>query len=282
MSGVLRAELLATRKRPGLWVVGGAWTGLAALFGMVVPYVVYLAVDKSPGGSGSGSDPEQLLAGVLPDRFVATTVSLYPMFGSAMMLILGAVLFGGEYRWGTWHTLLVQRPGRVATVLGKFGAVAVALLGITLAVTAVTAAASALIALAADRPARWPDLVTVLAGVGAGWLVSLAAAAVGAFLAVLFRGTGAAIGVGLVWLLAVENLVSGIVGMVPALEAVQQFLIGPSGGSLADALTPAGAGPSSVPGVVSVSGPLTATLILTAYVVVLTALTARLVHRRDG
>jgi ABC-2 type transport system permease protein len=280
MSGVLHAELLAARKRPGLWVVGGAWTVLAAVFGMVVPYIVYLALRGEP--AEAGQDPQDLLAGVLPQQWVSSTASLYPMFGSAMMLILGAVMLGGEYRWGTWNTLLVQRPGRAATVLGKFGAVAVALLGITLAVAAVTAVASALIAVATDHPARWPDAGTVLAGIGAGWLVSLAAAALGAFLAVLFRGTGPAIGVGLVWLLAVENLVSGVVGMVPALEVVQQGLIGPSGGSLASALAPEGAAPTTVPGVVSVSGPLTASVVLVAYAVVLTALTVRLIRRRDG
>lgn len=277
---VLHAELLAARKRPGLWIVGGAWTALAALFGMVVPFVVYLAVRGGP--PDPGSDPEQLLAGVLPDRFVSGTVSLYPMFGSAMMLILGAVLFGGEYRWGTWNTLLVQRPGRGTAVLGKFAATAVALLAVTVAVTAVAAAASALIAPAAGRSTPWPGPLTVLEGVGAGWLVSVAAAALGAFLAVLFRGTGAAIGVGLVWLLAVENLVSGVVGMVPGLKALQKLLIGPNGGSLAAALAPPGAAPSSVPGVVSVSGPTTATLVLLAYVVLFGAATSWLVHRRDG
>lgn len=280
MIGVLHAELLAARKRPGLWVVGGAWTALAAVFGMAVPYLVYLALRGDP--AEGGQDPEQLLAGVLPGQWVSSTTSLYPMFGSAMMLILGAVLFGGEYRWGTWNTLLVQRPGRTATVLGKFAATALALLGITLAVAAVTAATSAVIAAATGRAARWPDAGTILAGIGADWLVSLAAAALGAFLAVLFRGTGPAIGVGLVWLLAVENLVSGVVGMVPALKVVQQGLIGPSGGSLAGALAPAGAAPSSVPGVVSVSSPLVASLVLAAYVVGLAALTVRLVRRRDG
>lgn len=276
---LLRAELMAARKRPGLWVVGGGWTALAAVFGMLVPYIVYLALQGKP--AQGGNDPEQILAGVLPDRFVSGTAGLYPMFGSAMMLILGAVLFGGEYRWGTWNTLLVQRSGRVPTVLGKFAATAVALLAVTLAVTAVTAAASGLIALAAGRAAHWPGPLTVAEGVGAGWLVSMAAATLGAFLAVLFRGTGAAIGVGLLWLLAVENLVSGIVGMMPGLKVLQRLLIGPNGGSLATALAPPGAGPSDIPGVVSVSGPATATLVLLAYVVVFGAATAWLVRRRD-
>lgn len=98
MNGFLQAELLSTRKRPGVWIVGGAWAGLAVVFGMVVPYIVWLAIRNKP--VGSSGDPEQLINGVLPDKFLSGTVDLYPMFGSALMLILGAVLVGGEYRWG--------------------------------------------------------------------------------------------------------------------------------------------------------------------------------------
>ena len=276
MSGALHAELLSTRKRPGVWVIGAAWTTMAVAFGMAVPYIIYLAVKDSPV-----ADREKLITGLLPDQFVSGTVSLYPMFGSALMLILGVVITGGDYRWGTWGTLLVQRAGRTAAVLGKAGATAVALLAITLSVTAATAVASALIAAAADRPQHWPGAATVLGGIGAAWLISMAAAGLGMFLAVLFRGTGAAIGVGLVWLLAVENLVSGIAGSLPALKPLQRLLISPNGGSLASALAPAGA-ESSVPGLVSVSGPLTASLVLAAYVLVFLGLSVLVITRRDS
>ena len=256
MKDVVRAELLSARKRPGVWVVGGAWTGLAVAFGMVVPYVVWLAVRNRP--PGSAGDPEKLIGGLLPDRFLAGTVDLYPMFGSALMLILGAVLVGGEYRWGTWGTLLVQRPGRGTAVLAKASAAAVVLLCVTVLVVGCSAAASSAAAGLSGRGAHWPGAATLLGGVGAAWLISMAAAALGMFLAILLRATGAAIGVGLLWLLALENLVSGLAGVLPALHWPQRLLIGPSAGSLATALDPTGTVDSAVPGVVSVSGPVTA------------------------
>ncbi len=279
MNGVLRAELLSARKRPGVWVVGGAWTGLAVVFGMVVPYLIWLAIRNRP--ASASSDPQKLIAGLLPDRFLSSTVGLYPLFGSALMLILGAVFAGGEYRWGTWGTLLVQRPGRATTLLAKATSAAVAVLCVTVVVVAASAAASALIEALSGRSTRWPDPASVLGGIGSAWLVSMAAASLGIFLSTLLRATGAAIGVGLLWLLALENLVSALAGALPLLKGLQRLLVGPSAGSLATALDPSGTVDSSVPGVVSVSGPLTASLVLTAYVVVFLSLSAYLISRRD-
>ncbi|MFI9783036.1 ABC transporter permease [Kitasatospora sp. NPDC051984] len=279
MNGVLRAELLSTRKRPGAWIIGGAWVALSVAFGMAVPYIIWLAIRNKP--IGSSGDPEELINGLLPDKFLSGTVSLYPMFGSALMLILGAVLVGGEHRWGTWGTLLVQGPSRTSVVLGKAGAAAAASLCISVLVVVVGAGASALIAALTGRPAHWPDTATLLAGIGAIWLISMAATSLGIFLAVLLRGTGAAIGVGLLWLLAVENLVSGLAGILSALKGVQKLLIGPCAGSLATALDPSGKPNTSIPGVVSVAGPLTASIVLAAYVVVFLGLSALLVSRRD-
>lgn len=278
MADVLRAELLATRKRPGTWIIGGAWVALAVVFGMLVPYLVWLSLHGKPS---SGTDTEKLLTGVLPSGFVSNTVALYPLFGSALMLILGAVLMGGDYRWGTFGTLLTQRPGRIGLVLGKAAAIAVALLGVTIGVEIAAAGMSALIGALTHRPAHWPGPVTMLEGAGAAWLVSGAAASLGVFLAVLFRNTSTAIGVGLIWLLALENLVSGIAGTLPSLKVVQRLLIGPSGGSLATSLGSSTQSDGGLPGVVSVSSPGVATLVLACYVVVLLGLTAFIVRRRD-
>jgi ABC-2 type transport system permease protein len=275
----LHAELLAVRKRPGVWVIGGAWACMAVGFGIVVPYIVWLAVRHHP--TGSAGDPEKILRALLPGEFVSSTVGLYPLFGAALMLIFGAVITGGDYRWGTWGTLLVQRPGRATTVVAKAAATAVVLLCVSVVVMAATAAGSALVAAVTGRAAHWPSVVTVLGGIGAAWLVSMAAASLGGFLAVLLRGPGAAIGVGLLWLLALETLVSGLASTLPALKAVQRLLIGPSGGSLATALAPGNHVDNAAPGLVSVSGPLTGAVVLAAYVVVFVGLSAVLVSRRD-
>jgi ABC-type transport system involved in multi-copper enzyme maturation permease subunit len=279
MTDVLRAELLATRKRPGTWIIGGAWVALAVGFGMLVPYLVYLSLHGRP--SSSAGDTEKLLTEVLPGQFVSTSVALYPLFGSALMLIFGAVLMGGDYRWGTLGTLLTQQPGRVRMMLGKAAAIGLALLGVTAGMELATAATSAVIAAVAGRTGHWPGPVTLVEGIGSAWLISAAAASLGAFLAVLLRNTAAAIGVGLVWLLALENLVSGIASAVPALKVVQRLLIGPSGGSLATALGSSTQSDGGMPGVVAVSGPVTAVVVLCCYVAVLLGVATAVVVRRD-
>ncbi len=279
MIGAFAGELFAIRRRPAAWIVGGAWVVLGVGFGMVVPYLVYLALSGKP--ATSGTDPRQLLDQLLPDQLVPTVVSLYPLFGSALMLILGAVVAGGEYRWGTMGTLLSQRPSRVGVVLAKTGALAVALALVTVALFLLAAATSGVLAAITHRPVHWPDPLTVLAGAGAAWLVSMAAAGLGMALATAFRGPAAAIGVGLMWLLALENLVSGLAGTVPALRGLQRLLVGPNGGSLATHLGSATQDSGGIPGVVSVSGPVQAALVLSAYVVASVLVTTLLVRRRD-
>ena len=275
----LAGELFATRRRPGVWVVGGVWLALAVVFGMAVPYIVYLAISGDASAAAAG-DPEKLLATLLPDRLVPTTLSLFPLFGSAIMLILGAVVAGGDYRWGTWGTLLTQRPGRTTVVLAKIAALAVALVGVVVATFVAVALVGVVLAALEGRSIDWPAPGSLVAGLGAAWLVSLAAASLGFTLAMIFRGTGTALGVGLVWLLALENAVNGLSFLLDV-TPVQKVLLGPNAGSLAAALGASTQDDGGTPGVVATSGPLTACLVLAGYVVVLAAISVTLTNRRD-
>jgi len=274
----VRAELFAAKRRPALWVVGGVWLALAAGFGIAVPYIVYVAVSGS--GPTGGGDPEALLASLLPDRLVPTTLSLFPLFGSAIMLILGAVLAGGEFRWGVWGTLFTQGPGRPAVVLAKITAMAVALVGVIVATFALVALAGAGIAAVEGRSTGWPGPGAVAAGLGAAWLVALAAASLGFFLAVAFRGTGTALGVGLVWLLALESAVNGLSSLLDV-RPVQLVLLGPNAGSLAAALGAQTQQQGGTPGVVATASPLVACLVLAGYTALFSYLSVRVTVRRD-
>jgi ABC-type transport system involved in multi-copper enzyme maturation permease subunit len=279
MIDVVRAELFAGRRRPAMWILGGIWLVLAVFFGMLIPVIVYHAIAGS--ADYTAADRAKLIDSVDPAHFVVAGVSLYPLFGSAIMLLLGVVAMGGEYRWGTLTALLTQRPGRVTTLLGKWCAVAAALLAVTVALYTVLAATSAVIAAAEGRPMHWPGLGSILGGIGASWLTSLAAAGVGMFLAVLFRSTGTAIGVGLVWLLLLENAVSGLAGLMPSLKWLQQLLIGPNAGSLAVALGSSSQSHGGIPGVQSTSSTPLAVTVLLAYLVLFVGLSAVLMRRRD-
>src|SRR4030095_14804615 len=110
-----------------------------------------------------------------------------------------------------------------------------------------------------------------------------------------------AIGLGLVWTLAVENLVRGFASLLAAIEVLQRFMPGTNAGSVAAAVgvpvqgapggtlgvtttvdgtpgTPAPAAPRAVR--TPVAGP-RATLVLAAYLVAFTAAAAVLLQRRD-
>jgi ABC-type transport system involved in multi-copper enzyme maturation permease subunit len=178
--------------------------------------------------------------------------------------------------------VLTQNPSRVTVITARAAAIAAGLLAISVATVLATGAASTGVALLSGRDLAWPPLSTLLVGVGATWLISMAAASLGMFLATLFRNTAAAVGAGLVWLLAVENLVSALAGTITSAHGVQQVLLGPSGGSLASALGSAAQDDGGVPGVIKVSAPGTACAVLAGYVVLFVGLSALVTSRRDA
>ncbi|MQA76783.1 MAG: hypothetical protein GEU88_21245 [Solirubrobacterales bacterium] len=161
-------------------------------------------------------------------------------------------------------------------------ALTVVMLLVVLATFAVDAAASLLVASVADKPADWPPIGEVITGAGAGWLVVGMWCLAGAFLGTLVRGTALGIGIGLVWALAVENLLRIFGSIVDVVDVVQRFTPGTNAGALAAALgVPVQGQPGGTPGVTDVVGGISAALVLAAYLVVFVSVAAVLVHRRD-
>ncbi len=54
----------------------------------------------------------------------------------------------------------------------------------------------------------FPSAFDILRGIGAGWLIATMWTMFGAVLGILLRGVALAVGLGLVWMLAVQNLIS--------------------------------------------------------------------------
>ena len=181
MYDVVRAELFKMRKRPAVWVLLGVAVLITQLFAYVFPYVAYRSGDT--GGFGGDLPRGQLLASTLPDQLVINSIGGFPVFAGALALVLGALMFGGEYGWGTVKTMLTQRPGRISVLGGQLVALGLALFAGVVVMFAVSAAGSAGIALAEDRPMDWPGVADLAAGVGAGWLVLAVWATLGAVLA---------------------------------------------------------------------------------------------------
>jgi hypothetical protein len=156
------------------------------------------------------------------------------------------------------------------------------LLLVVLATFLVAASASWLIAAVESRPLRWPPLAELAQGLAAGWLVVGMWGWAGMFLGLLVRGTSLAIGLGLVWTLAVENLVRGFASLLAAIEVLQRWLPGTNAGSLAAAVgVPVQGAPGGTLGVTTTVDGTQATLVLAAYLVAFTAAAAVLLQRRD-
>src|SRR5690606_28646677 len=140
------AELLKLARRPAAWVLLATAAVLNLVFAYLVPYVSY------SGGGGEdltdASSPEALLASMLPDQLVGNTIGGFAVFAGALALVLGALMFGGEYGWGTVKTMLTQRAGRGTVLLGQLVALGAAVATGLLILFGLGAAASSAIAMA--------------------------------------------------------------------------------------------------------------------------------------
>lgn len=279
MSSV-RAEALRLRKWPAVWVLVGIWLTANLTFAYVFNYIAYTT---GSGNFGTGDVPGQaLLADLMPDAIPRIFTGGMPMFGGAIMMILGALAAGSGYGWGAWKTALTQGPGRLAA----FGGLVATLAGIVIAVVAATfaldLAASALIATAESQPMVWPPVSDVAQALGGALLILGMWTAAGVLIGTLTRSPALAVGLGLVWSLVIENLLRGVSGLLDWLEYVTDVLPGTAAGSMAGALgATTEAEGDGAPGVLTVLGGGQSALLLTAYVVVFVVAAAGTMRRRD-
>jgi ABC-2 type transport system permease protein len=271
MWGSVRAELTKMVKRPATWLLLTTALSLSLIFAYLVRYASYA------GGTG-GVNTAGGLAVMLPDHLVGNSIGGLPVFLGALVLINGVLVVGGEYGWETWKTVLAQGPPRLTVYGAKLLALAAANVALMLAMFGVGAAASATIATVENQPLAWPSIGDLAIGLGAGALIASMWTALGVLLAVLLRGVALPIGLGLVWMLAVQNLLAVIAApLLASVATLQKGLPGPNAGSLAAALGAA----TSTPGVEQIVGAGRAAVVVTAYLLGFVALGGALLQRRD-
>jgi ABC-2 type transport system permease protein len=280
MRGSLSAELLKLRKRPATWLVGAVFVTLGLVFAYLFPYLSYRSGGARQGPvAGSG---EELLLDALPANLVPSALGGWPLFGGALALVLGALITGSEYGWGTLKTVLAQRPGRLAVLGGKVTAAALVTAVMVMISLAADAVASWAIAAAENRAVDWPPLPDLAQGFAAGWLIVTMWCVAGMFLGTVLRGTALPVGIGLVWALVIEQLVRGFASTLDAIDVVQRWLPGTNAGALVAALgAPTQAQGRGTPGITDVVGGTHATLVVAGYLITLTAATAIVLRRRD-
>ena len=266
------AELLVLRKRAATWILLGIWTLLGVFFAYVIPYAL------DPQDSAVGLDE------LLPHSLAGNLIAGFPFFGGVFALMLGVFAVGSDYGWGVLKTLFTQRPGRLRVFAAKLAALGVALVPFVVALFAAGAVASFVIAQIEDAPVTWPSAWLLLRALTAGWLILAVWAALGVLLGVLTRGTSLAIGVGILYALVIEGLLSAFADSVGVLEPLTNVFLRANGYSLATALGASrdaisSNGPGSFGGPFVASGQ--AVAVLVAFAAGFAALAGGLLRRRD-
>lgn len=266
------AEILKLYKRPANWTILAVALILSLIFNYLVPYAGYLSADDERMAEG-------ILSGMMPENLIPNSIGGFPLFAGALALTLGAISVGSEYGWGTLKTALTQRPRRLVVYAGQLLALAVAVAAIVLVIFAFGALASYAVASSQSETMDWPSLVDLARGFASGWLILMTWCLLGAMLAFVFRGMALPIGLGVVWILGVENLIVNVAArLLDFANDLQKFLPGVNAGSLVAAL---GDGSSETPGVNTAVDGTQAALVLAVYAIVFIVVAGIALQRRD-
>jgi len=273
-----RAELLRLSKWPVTWVITGVWLTLNVSFGYLFDYLNY----RDAVSSGN----QRVAAGLLSQLSLAavpsTMVTGLPMFGSALVLILAALSTGSGYGWNTWRTVFTQGPRRLSALGGTMLALAVLLAIVAILTLLADLVASSIVMAVASQDLTWPGLWVLAEGLGGALLIVATWAAAGALIGIVARGPALAVGLGLVWILVVENLLRGVASVLGPLESVTDVLPGTAAGSLAGALGAASESEiGGAPGVLTVLTGAQSIGLLSAYLAAFVLSAALVVSRRD-
>lgn len=278
--GSTRAELLRLRKWPAVWVTIGAWLALNAMFAYLFNYITYTSGSSS--FSTEGESRADLLAGLLPSGLADTIPQGMPLFGGAIMMVLGAIVAGNGYGWGTWKTVFTQGPSRTSTLLGSLAATTAVVAGVVLATLVTDYAMSLAVAVAESRSTALPAAGDLAQSVGVAFLVMEMWALAGYLLGTLARSPAVSVGLGVVWAIVIEQLLRGVGASLSWVDALTHVLPGTAAGSLVGQLLGVDPGaPDATPGLLDALSMQRALVTVAAYLALLPLATWWLVRHRD-
>jgi ABC-type transport system involved in multi-copper enzyme maturation permease subunit len=267
------SELFKVRRRPALWVILSVWLALMLLFTYVFPYVGYRDATNAREATG-------LLTRLLPASLAGQALTGYPVWGGSLIVVLGALVAGSEYGWGTLKALLSNSPGRLTVYLGQIAALFTILAALVIVAFGCSGLASIIIGATTHAQLVAPSASDLAKSMAAGWMILCMWCTFGVALATLFRGTALSIGLGVVWVLAVENLLRATAAIVPVIATVEKGLPGVNAGALVAAL----GGPASTAGgtgIAAIVGGAQALAVVAVYLVLFAATAGLLLKRRD-
>jgi len=271
MIATIKAEWRKNRFRPAFLVSSAL---LAALI-----VVVYLATWYQATHPGTSPREAVSILVLYPDQFVNLVMGAgYPV-GAAIAIVLGALYAGSEYSWGTFKTMLTQHHGRITTGIGRVVIFELWMAIMTVVLFAAAAGSSLVVALFQGHAITWPALFDIAKGVATIGLVFSVNGALGMALGTLFKHSAAALGVGLVYVLALQIIVVRFIDSFNggAYKWIGDLFDGQNASALIQTFRSAAFGPSAASSI-SVER---AVLVLFAYLAVFLVVAAALVRQRD-
>jgi ABC-2 type transport system permease protein len=276
----VRAEWFKLVRRRALWVTIGLMLVLAVGIEYLLVYVV--ATHPPARAAGAGVALATARTALYPASVIKKSVASVSSLIGIFALIVGVLAQGSEYSWGTVKTAWVQLPGRISIVLGQLTSLAVLSLIMALGLIAVDSLASYLIGALDAHSSNWPSALDFLKGSGAAWLILYLLAVLGFGLATLFKQSAMAVGLGLAYVLVIENLVFSLLGNLgDPWNQIQQWFPISNAGYLQDSF---GKASSAVTVTITGSAPATAThavIVLGLWVIGIAVVSASLVRVRD-
>jgi ABC-type transport system involved in multi-copper enzyme maturation permease subunit len=223
MIASFRAETLKARKRWANWILFGILMLTLLLFGYILSYVI---LKHPPRNFESPVPASVLIREVFPENLLANVLSPTSTIGAAIMIILGGLSTASEFGWLTVQTILIQKPGRAAVLLGKLANLAVITFLVSVVALGSAALTSYLLVTIDGSSSSWPPVSVLLKGFGALWLELAVWTAFGMFLGIAFRSTAAAIGGGLTYLFVLEALAGQLLRETAGIKEILRFLPG--------------------------------------------------------
>jgi ABC-type transport system involved in multi-copper enzyme maturation permease subunit len=276
------AELLKLRKRWAIRVLAIIFILIVVLLTYLLTYVIY----KNPPprfaeSLPKGTTPASLIQALYPQHFYRMALANANGLGSSIAIILGVLVMGSEYGWGTLKTIFTQRPSRLTVFAAKFLAVVVVSLLFAVLVMAAAAISSTVLALLDGQSLQWSDPLTIVEATGALWLILVVWTGFGVMLSVVFQQSTLAIGIGMVYGFVVEGLVFGIFGSNPTLRDIEKAFPGANATALTDAFGQAVRGRFGGASQAALVDPAQAVIVLMAFIFAFLVISSVLVTRRD-
>jgi ABC-type transport system involved in multi-copper enzyme maturation permease subunit len=267
MIATIKSEWRKNRFRPAL-LIGTALMG-------ALPIVAY-AVNWFQATNPGNSERPVTLASLYPDQFLNNALGASFPLGAAMAIVLGAIIAGSDYNWGTLKTVLMQGPGRLSFWAGRLVVFSAWMAIITIVVFAVAAACSTVVALFEAHTITWPAFELIAKGFGAIWLILIVNGTIGLALGVVIRQSATALGIGLVYFLSVEGILLRFVDGLNngSYQWIGKLFVDQNASALLQHLV------TNMP-VAPTIGVAQAILVLAAYGLGLTALAAGFLRMRD-